>query len=125
MQTIEAIISLFFVIVIASVITAPTVSPHLDDSLYRLQIVQDSWRVLYLKGDFVGITHDNAVFKRTTIEDDMDTIKTETGLCTFMDGTRFATSCRGGQVSHQLTAVIYPTFVYDQEPERIKFSIAK
>ncbi len=109
MQTIEAMFSFFFVILIASAILQPVNSQHLDDSVYRLQLAQDAWRVLYLRGDFNDLNDINMAPKvgpkRLTLEADMNQIKDQTSLCVFMYGI-WLTNCEGGDQKHEITSSI-------------------
>jgi hypothetical protein len=53
MQTLEAIISFFFLISIcSSILLSLEEQNHVDDSLYRIQLAEDAWRVLYLRDNF-------------------------------------------------------------------------
>ncbi len=73
MNTIEAVLSLMvFVLIISSFTSVPT--PELDDSLYKLKLSEDVWRILYLKGDLKDFQDDK-------ILEDLEEIKELTGLC--------------------------------------------
>ncbi len=119
MQTLEAIISLLFFLSILSS-TLPSIEPQkIDDSLYRLQLADDCWRVLYLRGDF----HNFSEASRLKIENDMSSITEQTGLCIFLEGIQF-TSCRDGQ-EHEITASLRRTLLENGAPKRVVFSIGK
>lgn len=126
MQSLEAILSLMFLVSVVSFLLVSLEGQKLDDSLYRVQLAEDAWRVLYLRGDF----QDFSDSKRPVLESDLAAIGSETGLCIFMGGIQF-TNCRDGQ-EHDITASLTKTLVYydaDQpqasRPEAYTFSIAK
>jgi len=121
MQSIEAIISLLVFLSLSAVFIAQLGQPNPpDDSLYRLQLAEDAWRVLYLQGHF----HDFNEGKRLALEEDMKKITDETGLCVFMEGTEI-TSCRGGDEEHVMTASLSKTIIVDGKPKTVSFSIGK
>ncbi len=73
MNTIEAVLSLLvFVLIISNFTSIP--NPELDDSLYKLKLSEDIWRILYLKGDLKD-------FQEDKILEDLEEIKELTGLC--------------------------------------------
>src|SRR4030095_9454878 len=119
MQTLEAMISL---LVLSSILlyyaSAATAGP-LDDSLYRLQLAEDSWRVLYLRGDFEGFGDKSG----DRVQTDLETLGSQTGLCFFMSGLRM-TNCPGGN-KHQEMVRLGKTVIYDGAPKKIAFSIGK
>ncbi len=116
MQTLEAMMSLLFFISAASLALASFETQPADDSLYRLQLAEDAWRVLYLRGDFKYFDDGQS------LEADMAEIGEQTSLCLFMDGIE-VTNCRGGTEEHGMTASITRTAVYRGEPRRFTFSI--
>jgi len=119
MQTFEALVSFLFFVFLSSYLLGLTEEQrHVDDSLYRIQLAEDAWRVLYLRGSF----EDFGPNKRAQLEEELDTIEEETALCVFIDGV-FMTSCRGGSQEHQLTASLRKTVLYDGEPRNVTFSI--
>ena len=89
MQTIEATISLLVLLTISLSLLQILPEQKIDDSLYRMQLAEDAWRVLYLRGDF----RDFSEMNRTDIERDLATIGDETSFCVFIEGVRF-TNCR-------------------------------
>lgn len=120
MQSLEAILSLLFLISIVSPLLIPSNGNEIDDSLYRIQLAEDIWRVLYLRGDF----HEFGDTKRTFIETEFELIGDETDLCIFMDGIEF-TNCRGGEQEHELSASLPKTIIYEGRPKSVSFSIGK
>lgn len=120
MQSLEALLSLTFFVSILSLILASAPPPHgTDDSLYRLQLAQDAWRVLYLRGDF----EDFGDGRRADIEADMRRMGEETGLCFFIDGVRF-TNCRGPDPVG-ITATVRRTVVSGGAPAAVTFSTGR
>ncbi|NYZ74412.1 hypothetical protein H0O00_04680 [Candidatus Micrarchaeota archaeon] len=127
MQSIEAVISLVVFLSIISFLLISSGEPrNIDDSLYRIQLAEDAWRVLYLRGDLQGLN--GSAESRARLENDMGTITDETALCVFMGGVEF-TSCRGdgisGSAGYEITASITRTAIYDGKPRRFQFSLAK
>jgi len=120
MQSLEAVISLMFFLSISSVLLSVQPHRHIDDSLYRLQLAEDAWRVLYLRGDFQDFDEG----KRETLETDMADIGEKTSLCLFLDGTRF-TNCRGGDDRHEIFISIRRTVIFRGKPEALSFSLGK
>lgn len=121
MQTLEATISLlFFIFIISSIFSNIQTSYHLDSSLYRYQLANDVWRVLYLRGNFEYFSASN----RQILEQDAEIIKEKTGFCIFVEGIRY-TNCRGGTDSHKKIATIEKYLYEDSNPKSITFSIAK
>ena len=117
MQSLESIISLFFFISITTMILMTYLPQQLDDSLYRLQLAEDSWRVLYLNGAFENPS-------KQSIESRLRLIEDETGLCLFLDGIE-TTNCRGGEESHTIISSVTRTIIHDGEPKQHTFSIGK
>lgn len=89
MQTIEAVFSLaFFVLIISAMDCVEDKEKELDSSLYRVQLAGDVWRVLYLKGAF-----DNLEYLGCSSSDSCEHVKkTEemTGMRIYIGGTRFS-----------------------------------
>ena len=117
MQSLESIISFFFFISIAAMILVAYSPQQLDDSLYRLQLAEDSWRVLYLRGAFQSPS-------RESLESEFRMIEEQTGLCLFLDGIE-TTNCRGGEQGHTIISSVTRTIIYEGEPKTHTFSIGK
>ncbi len=127
MQSMEAAISLIIFLSISSFLLLSIDEPHnVDDSLYRTQLAEDAWRVLYLRGDFQNLS--DSAESRARLESDMETITDETALCVFMGGVEF-TSCRGDDVSgsteYEITASLAQTAIYEGKPKRFQFSLGR
>ena len=115
MQSLEAMICLMFFVWCASLAFLSCDPPEPDDSLYRLQLAEDFWRVLYLRNNFRDFG------SRDSFEDDMQLIKAQSGLCIFMDGIDY-TNCRGG-MPHSITASIERTVIINGLPRSFTFSV--
>ncbi|MCI0503843.1 hypothetical protein L0Y65_03970 [Candidatus Micrarchaeota archaeon] len=119
MQTLEAALSLLVFASILPILLHASEDPRgIDDSLYRMQLANDAWRVLYLRGHFQGYGPGG----REALERDMDEITRTTSLCLFLDGIR-STSCRGGDSHHPVTAAIRRTIIRGGIPEQVPFSL--
>jgi hypothetical protein len=116
MQTFEAIISLVFFIWAAALLLTSHDASGYDDSVYRLQLAGDAWRVLYLRGDFAGLTD------LESIEPGLDEISRQTGFCVFVDGIT-ATSCRGGGQEHEIAVSLQRTMVINGIPRQVTLSL--
>ncbi|MBN1169879.1 hypothetical protein JXA56_02550 [Candidatus Micrarchaeota archaeon] len=117
MQSLESIISFFFFISITTAIMASYSPQQIDDSLYILQLAEDSWRVAYLRGAFENSP------SRESLEKEFAILSAQTDLCFFIDGI-YITSCRGGE-KHQMTASLSRTIIHEGEPKAHTFSIGK
>ena len=121
MQTLEAMLSLaVFASIILYISPASTEPRGIDDSLYRMQLGQDAWRVLYLRGGLGDLTEGG----RASVESDMEQISHLTGLCVYISGIEF-TSCRafgGGSVA---VVSIRKTVISGGAPKTVTFSLRK
>jgi hypothetical protein len=120
MQTFEALISLLVFVSAVSLLLQVEEDSHIDDSLYRIQLAEDAWRVLYLRGSF----QDFRPQSREAVEGEVSALGEEAGLCIFIDGV-FITNCRGGPQEHRITASMRKAAVYDGVPRNFTFSIGK
>ncbi len=119
MQTVEAILSLLvFSSISASFLSVMDDQAPLDDSLYRLQLAEDAWRVLYLRGDLRDLDGPSGA-----VESDLGLLGEETGLCYFFSGVQ-ATNCRGGE-PRLIVASIRRTVISGGKPEAVSFSLGK
>lgn len=116
MQTLEAMISLVFFIWTVSLLMSSYSVPPADDSLYRMQIAGDAWRVLYLRGELQDLE------SLEQLEPALEPLASGTGLCIFINGIE-ATNCRGGVEGHDVTVSLLRTVILDGEPTQITFSL--
>jgi hypothetical protein len=119
MQTLEAIFSLMFFLSISTVVLLEAEPKPVDDSLYRMELANDAWRVLYLRGAF----EDFGESKRDFIEDEMTGMGEITGLCYFIEGINY-TNCRSGG-RHEKTASLEKTLLYNKTLRVVTFSVQK
>jgi hypothetical protein len=118
MQSLEASISLLVFLSLSSAFVLQLAPPRPpDDSLYRMQLADDAWRVLSLRGHFTDFSEE----KRGGIEADMRAIGDEASLCIFMQGMNF-TNCRDGR-EHLITASLSRVVVWNGTPKRVTFSM--
>ncbi|MBD3210022.1 hypothetical protein GF318_01430 [Candidatus Micrarchaeota archaeon] len=121
MQTVEAVVSLlFFASVCSFLFSDIQESRQIDDSLYRAQIGEDIWRVLYLRGNFRDFNSNS----RYGVEQELDEISELTGYCVFLNGI-YITNCRGGIQQHDTIVSLEKSVVYHGVPRNLAFSIAK
>lgn len=113
----ESLLSFMFLVLIISPIIASMPERHIDYSLYQLQLAQDSWRVLYLRGDFSDLKDQDRYY----LESEFDLIRSQTGFCIFMEGITF-TNCRDGEPHPPVTS-ISRTIFYDHQPKNVTFSL--
>ncbi len=122
MQSIEAIISLMVLLLIVSyMLTNAAQVPAIDDSLYRYQLTNDVWRVLYLKGDFYDFNWNSTSANHT--RNDLKTIHDQTNLCGYLGGIR-ATSCPGLSSDVQIGSFT-KIMVVDGSPTNVTLTVAK
>ena len=122
MQILEAMISLMVLVSFLSFIAGEQHTLAVDDSLYKYQLANDVWRVLYLRGDFKDFSFDDANLARDRVELDLQRIGELTNLCVFIGGERI-TNCRGEDVE-KLVSTDRITLV-DGAPQRIMVTLAK
>jgi hypothetical protein len=121
MQTFEALMSfLVFTSIMLAAAEYAGAPRGIDDSLLRLQLAEDAWRVMYLRGDFRDFGSAGSGRMRA----DMETITNETGLCVFLMGSSNYTSCRGGE-RHEMTASIHRVLITGSTPRPVTFSLGK
>ncbi|VVC04149.1 Uncharacterised protein [Candidatus Bilamarchaeum dharawalense] len=116
MQSIEAFLSLLFFITILIPILPNTEQP--DHSLYQIQLAEDVWRVLYLRGDFQSLSE----LGRPKIESDLGIIGNQTSLCFFIEGIEY-TNCRSGE-PHKKLVSISKTIIFNGALKKTTFSIS-
>jgi len=133
MQTVEALISLMFLVSMVSALLSGLGGQAIDDSLYRAQLAEDAWRVLYLRGDFVGFGNgssgmaggnggmDSELAARTRA--DVETLGGMTGLCIFLHGV-VSTNC-DGVPDTETTVSVTRTAIYGGKPVTLTLSIKK
>lgn len=121
MQTLEAIFSLFMLVLLSMPLLALEEKPT-DNSLYRLQLANDVWRVLYLKGDFKDFSFDKNNPVHARAEADLDKITELTGICVFISGEQL-TSCRGEKTGEQIITM-EKVLVVDGMPKKVSLMLA-
>jgi hypothetical protein len=121
LQTMEAMLSFLAFSAAASSILLPLdPSGPLDDSLYRLQLAEDAWRMLYLR----GALRDFGEGSVAAAESELGMLGEETGLCFFIDGVRI-TNCRGGGEAHMIVSSITRVVIFDGKARTVTFSMGK
>lgn len=120
MQTLEACFSLAFFSSIAAAALLAAAPGRVDDSLYRMELAQDAWRVMYLRGDFEGLNlsdHED----QWRIRDDLEALGQETSLCFFVSGAPLS-NCPGGEEKEDITS-LRKTVIDEGAPRTITFSV--
>ena len=113
MQTIEGIVSFLVFISIAGMILMSVEEKGVDDSLYRYQLGNDVWRVLWLRG---GLTH----FDKGILQSDVEKISENTGLEIYFEEEDVGTLIEGKEI-----IVIKKIAVVRGEPKEITMVISK
>lgn len=121
MQIMEAMVSLIFLISFLSIVAADQKAKAIDDSLYKYQLANDVWRVLYLKGDFKDLSFISESLDRRNAENDLKIIGNITGFCIFIGGERL-TNCRG--IPTQEIVSIERIAIINDYPDQITLSLA-
>ena len=121
MQILEATISLMVLISFLSFIAADQTTQVIDNSLYKFQLVNDAWRVLYLRGDFKEFSFDSGNMARDKAEDDLKQIGKLTNFCILIGGER-VTNCRGEKI--EKVASSERIVLVDEKPQTVMVTIA-
>ena len=119
LQTLESLFSLLFFITLIS--TIPQIDKKIDESIYLSHISEDSWRVLYLRGDFKDFDL-NDEFKRIKIESDLRELGTLTNYCYFIGGIQY-TNCRDAK-EHKSIISTKKILITKNGPISITFTIS-
>jgi hypothetical protein len=109
MKTLEAIIALLVFLMIVQMFQ-PT-ARQIDNSLHRMQIANDVWRVFQLRGDLEG-------FDKVRLNADAEKITGLTSLCIGFD-EEDVTSCIAGNTVTQVKKVA----IINGEPKEITMRI--
>ncbi len=89
MQTIEALLSFsFFILIFTTMLCSWGNEGSLDTALYRVQLSGDVWRVLQLRGAFDGLDELGCTYSGSC--DDVQKIEAMTGFYIYVGGTRFS-----------------------------------
>ncbi|MBS3067344.1 hypothetical protein J4450_01465 [Candidatus Micrarchaeota archaeon] len=109
MQTLEAIISLLFLVSFVSFVASEQHARGVDDSLYKYQLANDVWRVVYLRNGIDSNKYEN----------DIKRIGELTNLCIFIDDV---TNC-----DEEVEEIISTEriVVVGNEPKKVMVTIAK
>jgi hypothetical protein len=119
MQTVEAVFSLMLFLSLSSLVLLEAEPKAIDDSLYRMELANDAWRVLYLRGAF----EDFGEPKRAFIERELYLLGEETELCYFINGINY-TNCRSGQ-DHEKIASVEKSLFNGKSLQSMTFSVQK
>jgi hypothetical protein len=120
MQSLEAAFSLIVFLSLGTAFLLESEPPRaIDDSLYRIQLADDAWRILYLRGHLDDLSDSS----REAVESDLRAMGEDSSLCFFIRGVEF-TNCRDDS-PHVLAASVSRTVIRNGKPERFTFSIGK
>ena len=124
MQTLEAIISMFVFVAFASFLMLQLDNYNgIDDSLYRYQLANDVWRVLYLQGDFNDFTFTSGSDQQKKAESDLEIIYEKTGICSYLGGIK-ATSCdRSESYCKEKIASVQHVLIDAGDPKQVTLSL--
>jgi hypothetical protein len=121
MQTFEALVSLFTLVLMAAMLVSGE-EMKLDTSLHVQHVANDAWRVLYLRGDFRDVHTDlGGLELPAAAKEDLDKIGEMTGYCIYFAGVR-GTNCPGIETRQILT--LEKTIIADGVPAKAAFTIA-
>jgi len=120
MQTMEAIISFFVFMVFTSYLLMQLEDYNgMDDSLYRYQLANDAWRVLYLQGAFKDVD------SISDIDSYVAELSDVTGFCIYVSGQQ-GTSTRGIQgrsCGDEALAKVSHVLIAGGNPEQVTLSL--
>jgi len=111
MQTLEAILSLLVFLLIVSVFVP--IERAVDNSVYKMQIANDVWRVFWLRGDLQD-------FNKVKMNVDANEITKLTGLCIGFE-EEDVTSC----IPKEGIAQVRKTAIVDGKPEIITLMVGR
>lgn len=121
MQTLEAMISFFVFVVFTTYVLAQLEDYNgIDDSLYRYQLANDVWRVLYLQGDFRDLSVLSA------LDEDLETVSDKTGFCIYVMGQQGTpTWMRGAdcRVDEEPLAQVHHVVIVNGVPTQVPLSL--
>ncbi|NYZ77277.1 hypothetical protein H0O02_03100 [Candidatus Micrarchaeota archaeon] len=122
MQTLEALISFTVFMVFSSYLLLQLEDyGGVDDSLYRYQLANDAWRVLYLQGDFRDFSFSADSAQRDKAEGHLGEIYDKAGVCAYLGGIK-ATSCRSVSCGREISSISRVAIV-DGNAEAITLSL--
>ena len=122
MQSMEAVFSLVFFMAVAGAMLTEARPVPLDESVYRMQLAGDAWRVLYLRGDFTGADLSDQTYQEK-IRNELELLESGTSLCFFVSGTDLS-NCAGGKPKEEV-AVLRRTMLDGGSPRAITFSVQR
>lgn len=123
MQTLEAILSFFFFVLITSaMLYSWGYVDSLDYSLYRMQLAGDVWRVLYLRGSFDNLWSIDSFPE--SAHQDAERIEELTGLRVYIAGLRL-TSHPGGPAAKEDFMMLNKVLVVGSTPKNVTFSLKR
>lgn len=105
MQSVEGMISLMFLVSILSYMGAGiSEKPEIDDSLYRIQLAGDVWRVASLRGDFRDFDSSSNSPSRDRLQNTFEEIESITGLCPYLGG-KLVTPCSQKKMVERIASI--------------------
>lgn len=124
MQTLEALLSLLFLLSILSIFyfSIESASPSsIDSSLYKFLILKDTYRSLSLRGNFQDFS--SSIDSISQFDSEFEKIGNLTSKCYFLEGIK-RTNCRGGNLSHQKIISSELVVVENNYPKKVVLSIS-
>lgn len=120
MQTLEAVISFFVFMTFASYILLQLDDySGIDNSLYRYQLANDIWRVLYLQGHFKNLE------TLSELDQPLQEISENTGFCIYVGGQQGTPSSIRGQdcLSGEPVSKVQHVVLVGGTPKRVMLSV--
>lgn len=118
MKIIEASFSLIFFLMFANTILLNYDSSSINSVQYRYALLNDVWRVLYLRGDFHNFDTLSLNTARDRAEEDMTKITELTGLCINLSGVRVQSrQCRSDEIYNNSMTIQKRMFVGSEVKE--------
>ena len=119
MQTVEATLSLMMFLSVSSAVLSAAEQKPVDDSLYLMQLSNDAWRVLYLRGSLDSLDQG----PHPKLEEDLRSLGALSGKCYFISGVEM-TNCRGMGI-REFRSKSARSIIYEGRPRQVTFSIGK
>ncbi|MEW6721788.1 MAG: hypothetical protein AB1324_00845 [Candidatus Micrarchaeota archaeon] len=122
MQVLESMLSLAFFLMISSAMLASVQPKTIDDSLYRIQLGNDAWRVLFLRGALEDLDL-NGHGSQDRIRAELKGMGDDTSLCFFFSGVDLS-NCPGPH-GREPVMIMKRTVIDNGIPRKIAFSMQK
>ena len=124
MKLVEATLAFFVFIIFLNSVLARSNPSQTNESLYRYELANDIWRVLYLRGDFHDFNSSTLNYARDKTENDLTKITELSGLCITIEGIRVQSKQCRGVSSEAKTVVITKKLLVGDEVKEVTMTVS-